>query len=312
MLIAAESASEYVSHHISDHPWPGCQVQVAGVTFTWMSDAIATMLLAGLILTVVLPLLARRRRRIPTGGYNALEVLVAFIRDWVARPALHARADAFLPFLLTLLFFILGMNLIGLVPTQSLAVLVNDGLGLRGSAQYTLGASPTGVLAVCGGLASLTLLNILARGLWRAARQTHERRGWPLAVCVVLSPVLWFLSLSPEMEGVAGAILLVPLAILELAGTLAKCFALMIRLFANLMAGHGLIAVMMLFVFQTSAGIVAAWSAKLQAVGIGAVCVAAGVLLDLLEMLVAVVQAYIFTYLSAIFLSLYGEGHHGG
>jgi F0F1-type ATP synthase membrane subunit a len=70
--------------------------------------------------------------------------------------------------------------------------------------------------------------------------------------------------------------------------------------------------VMMLFVFQTSAGIVAAWSAKLQAVGIGAVCVAAGVLLDLLEMLVAVVQAYIFTYLSAIFLSLYGEGHHGG
>jgi F-type H+-transporting ATPase subunit a len=107
-------------------------------------------------------------------------------------------------------------------------------------------------------------------------------------------------------------VLLVPLAVLELAGTVAKCFALMIRLFANLMAGHGLIAVMMLFVFQASAGLLAAWSDKAQALGIGAVCVLAGVLLGLLEMLVAALQAYIFTYLSAIFLSLYAEGHHGG
>jgi F-type H+-transporting ATPase subunit a len=311
MLIAAHSASEYVSHHISDHPWPGCQIKIGATEVSWMSDSIATMLLTALVLAVLLPLLARRRQTVPRGGYNALEVLVAFIRDRIARPALHGRADVFMPFLLTIFFFILGMNLIGLVPTQSISVLINDRLGIREN-QYTLGASPTGVLFVCAGLASLTLLNVLLRGLWRAANHTHEHKHLPLALCLLLSPVLWILSLSPPMEGAAGVILLVPLAVLEFAGTLAKCFALMIRLFANLMAGHGLIAVMMLFVFQASAGFVAAWGDKAQAMGIGAVCILAGVMLGLLEMLVAALQAYIFTYLSAIFLSLYAEGHHGG
>jgi F-type H+-transporting ATPase subunit a len=309
MLLAATNASEYVIHHISDHPWAGCQVQVGGMTVTWMSDGIATMLLTACALIVLLPLLARRRQTVPSGGYNALEVLVVFIRDMVARPALHARAEAFLPFLLTLFFFILGMNLIGFFPTQSLSVLVNDWLGVH---NYTLGASPTAVLAVCAGLASLTLLHVILLGLWRAACKAHEHKHWPLPLALLLSPILWVLSLAPPMEGLVGVILIVPLAVLELAGTLAKCFALMIRLFANLLAGHGLIAVMMLFVFQAASGVLAVWTDKAQALGIGAVCILAGVLLGLLELLVAALQAYIFTYLSAIFLSLYAEGHHGG
>jgi F-type H+-transporting ATPase subunit a len=306
MLLASNTPSEYVAHHVSDHPWPGCQVEAWGLKITWMSDAIATMLLTACLLAVLVPLLARRRGKVPRGGYNALEFAVAFLRDKVARPALHGRADAFLPFLLTLFTFILGMNLIGLLPTQSLSVLVDRWVGVEG---YTLGASPTGVLTVCGGLAGLTLLNVVLRGLWRAARDAH-RKGWPLVLAGALSPLLWLLSLSPPVEGVAGVILRLPLAILELAGTLAKCFALMIRLFANLMAGHGLIAVMMLFVFQASSQVVAAGAAR--AAGIGTICVLAGVVLGLLEILVAALQAYIFTYLSAIFLSLYAEGHHGG
>jgi F-type H+-transporting ATPase subunit a len=311
MLLAAHGASEYVRHHISDHPWPGCQVEMWGVRFTWMSDSIATMLLTAAILAVAVPLLARgRRQRVPRGGYNALEFLVLFIRDRVARPALHGRADVFMPYLLTVFFFILGMNLIGRLPTQSVAIVVNRWLGVdvEGGRQYTLGASPTGILAVCGGLASLTLLNVVFRGLWRAAKD-HSRKGWPLPAAIAMSPVLWLLSLSPPVEGVAGIILRVPLAILEFVGTLAKCSALMIRLFANLLAGHGLIAVVMLFVFQAFSEIVSAGVAK--AAGIGAVCVLAGVALACLEILVAAIQAYIFTYLSAIFLSLYAEGHHG-
>jgi F-type H+-transporting ATPase subunit a len=277
------------------------------MTITWMSDAIATMLVTAAILLVVVPLLARgRRARVPRGGYNALEFVVLFVRDRVARPALHGRAEVFLPYLLTIFFFILGMNLIGRLPTQSLSVLVNRWLGVE---NYTLGASPTGVLAVCAGLASLTLLNVILRGLWRAARD-FAHKGWPWPLALLLSPVLWLLSLSPPVEGMAGVILRVPLAVLEFVGTLAKCFALMIRLFANLLAGHGLIAVVMLFVFQASAEVVSAGVA--QAAGISSICIVAGVMLACLEILVAAIQAYIFTYLSAIFLSLYAEGHHGG
>jgi len=311
MLLASESASEFVKHHISDHPWHGCRVELwkGGPAFTWMSDSIATMVLTACILAIVLPLLARRRRMVPRGAYNAMEFIVVFLRDMVARPALHGRAEAFLPFLLTIFFFILGMNLIGLLPTQSLSVVVNDWLGVR-EHQYTLGASPTGVLAVCAGLAGLTLLHILLRGLWRAGRDAHRHRRWPLPLALLFSPLLWLLGLAPPVEGVAGKLLKLPMAVLEFFGAVAKCFALMIRLFANLMAGHALIAVMMLFVFQASASILSAGLGN--AVGLGAVCVIASVLLCLLEILVAALQAYIFTYLSAIFLSLYAEGQHEG
>jgi F-type H+-transporting ATPase subunit a len=277
------------------------------MNLTWMSDAIATMILTGCILAVVIPLLARRRAMVPRGPYTALEYMVVLVRDMVARPALHERAEAFLPFLLTLFFFILGMNLIGLFPTQALSVMVNNWLGVE---NYTLGASPTGVLLVCAGLAGLTLLNIILRGLWRAARDQRRHHRWPLPLALACSPVLWLLSLAPPVEGTAGKLLKGPMAVLEFFGAVAKCFALMIRLFANLMAGHALIAVMMLFVFQASAGILTAGLSK--AVGLGAICVIASVLLCLLELLVAALQAYIFTYLSAIFLSLYAEGHHGG
>jgi hypothetical protein len=101
-----------------------------------------------------------------------------------------------------------------------------------------------------------------------------------------------------------------PLAALELVGTLAKCFALMVRLFVNLMAGHGLLAVLMMFVFQASADYLSAGLGP--AVVTGAVCVIFSVLVCLLEILVAVLHAYIFTYLSAIFFGLYAEGHHSG
>ena len=308
MNLIAENEGDFIVHHISDHPWPHCQTTALGMKVTWMSDAIATMVLTACILAVVLPLLARRRAMVPRGSYSAMEYLVVLVRDMVARPALHGRAEAFLPFLLTLFFFILGMNLIGLFPVQSLSVVVNDWLGVK---DYTLGASPTGVLAVCAGLACLTLLHILLLGLWRAAGDAHRRHRWPLPLAIVFSPLLWLLSLAPPVEGLAGKLLKLPMAILELFGAIAKCFALMIRLFANLMAGHALVAVMMLFVFQQYSSVLAGWRAKTMAVGTGAVCVAASFLMCLLDILVAVVQAYIFTYLSAIFLSLYAEGKHG-
>ena len=118
------------------------------------------------------------------------------------------------------------------------------------------------------------------------------------------------LSLAPPVEGVAGKFLKVPMAVLEFFGAVAKCFALMIRLFANLIAGHGLLAVIMMFVFQASANWISAGAGR--ALGIGSACVIASVLVALLEVLVAVLQAYVFTCLTAIFLGLYAEGQHEG
>ena len=127
-----------------------------------------------------------------------------------------------------------------------------------------------------------------------------------MAVCLVLSPLLWVGSLAPKVPGVAGVLLWPLLTLLEFLGVLSKCFALMVRLFANMTAGHMLLAVLMMFVLQSLHG-------PLQALlGVGVVCILASAVMSLLDVLVAVGQAYILTFLVAIFLSLYTtESAHG-
>lgn len=301
-MAAPDNLGEFIKHHLSDHPWPGCRAELWGQTVTWMSDGIATMVLTAGVLVAVILILARRRRTVPRGAYNALEVVVVFVRDMIARPALKERAYRYLPFLLTLFVFILGMNVIGLLPLQPLSVLVADAVGAEG---YSLGGTPTSVLTVCAALASLTLLHIVLSGLWLAALRRRESSGWPLPICLLVSPAIWALSLAPRVKGVAGAVMAVPLAVLEVIGTVAKCFALMIRLFANMLAGHGMLMVLMMFIFQLSAN----WLrvSVLKAVGVGLVCILASVVVNILELMVAGLQAYIFTFLSAVFLSLYVE-----
>ncbi|HUS47996.1 MAG TPA: F0F1 ATP synthase subunit A [Phycisphaerae bacterium] len=304
-MAAPDNLGEFIKYHLSDHPWPGCQAQLWGQTVTWMSDGIATMVLTAGVLVAVILLLARRRQTVPRGAANALEVVVVFVRDMIARPALKERAYRYLPFLLTLFVFILGMNVIGLLPLQPLSVVLDRAMGGAG---YSLGGTPTGVLTVCAGLASLTLLHIVLSGLWRAGLRRRDVSNWPLPVCLLLSPVLWSIGLAPRVQGVAGAVMAVPLAVLELIGTVAKCFALMIRLFANMLAGHGMLAVMMMFIFRLSAD----WLqvSVLRTVGVGLVCILASVVVNVLELMVAGLQAYIFTFLSAMFLSLYVEPQH--
>jgi F-type H+-transporting ATPase subunit a len=129
-----------------------------------------------------------------------------------------------------------------------------------------------------------------------------------MALCVALSPVLWLKSLSPEVPGLVGKLLAGPLAALEFLGAIMKCFALMIRLFANMIAGHALLAILMLFILQALAALMREKAADLFY--IAPACILTSVGVDLLELLVAVLQAYIFTFLTAMFLSLYGEEAH--
>ncbi len=290
--------------HISDNPWPGWQVEVAGMTVTLMSSAIATMLLVAITLMVVLPILARRWRTVPHGGANALEVVVVFVRDMIAKPALKDRAYTFLPFLLTMFVFILAMNMAGLVPLEQIAHIIGAHTGV----EVHIGGAPTSVMTLCGGLAAATLMMIVLTGLQRTAERWRERKGWPWPVCIALSPLLWLVGLSPAVPGRVGAVLRVPLSLLEFVGAVGKCGALVIRLFANMMSGHVLLGVLLLFVFQAGA----AWveTGSKHVLHVAPAVVAASVLVSILELVVAGLQAYIFTFLAAMFLGLYAEGQH--
>lgn len=300
MLLAELDMAEKILDMISDHPWPGCQWQISeNFHITWMSSGIFSMIMTGVVLIAVIVPVARRYRYHPKGSAHLLDVVVVFMRDMIARPALGDRAYDFLPFLLTLFVFILFMNLVGMVPLEAVTGLV----GLP-----PMGHTPTVIPTVCAALASLALLKIISSGLVVQAKRKHRELHWPMWVCIVLSPMLWMGSLAPSVPGLVGKVLVVPLALLELVGAVAKCFSLMIRLCANMLSGHMLLAILMVLIFQAIGAFLDTQATQLFYVGPAVVVGAVGV--KLLELLVAGLQAYIFTFLTAMFLGLYAEGRH--
>jgi F-type H+-transporting ATPase subunit a len=283
-------------NQIADHPWPGCQVQVFGVTVTLMSSCIAAMVLAGVVLLALVLPLARRRQAVPHGAAGVLEVVVYFVRDMIARPALHEEAERYMPLLLTLFLFILTVNLVGILPLEAISELT--------PVVPRVGGVATAIPTVAGALALLALSTIVLTGLRYQARLFHKRTGVPWVLCAILSPGLWVAGLAPSLPGWTGRLMAVPLGLLELLGVLAKCMALMIRLFANMLSGHTLLAVLMMFILQ------ALETEVVRVFFIGPFCVAASVVVEVMELLVAGLQAYIFTFLTAMFLGLYGEPAH--
>lgn len=196
---------------------------------------------------------------------NLFESMLLFIRDEVARPAIgHHDADKFLPLLWTIFFFILGCNLLGLVPW----------LG-----------SPTGALATTGMLALITFGTVVGAGMAK------------------LGPIGFWTGQVPHMDlPLVLAILLKPMIFaIEILGLFIKHFILAMRLLANMMAGHLVLAVIIGFI-AAAAGSVAWW-------GVMPVSMLGAVALSLLELFVAFLQAYIFTFLSALFIGMAVHPH---
>jgi F-type H+-transporting ATPase subunit a len=299
-MLAAVDLAGRMMKMICDHPWPGCRVQIApGVYLTWMSSAIASILITTVVLMGIALYSARKHKYLPGGSANLLEVLVVFVRDMIARPALHDRAYEHLPFLMTTFVFVLGMNLLGIIPLEEITKLA--GLPM-------IGHTATSIPTVCAALASLALLKIVLTGLATHAGRCRRTRGWPIVLCWLVSPVLWFAALAPKVPGLTGKLMTPVLAGFELIGVLSKCFALMVRLLANMLSGHTLLAVMLLFVFQAVEALVQTGSPNVIVVGPAAV--AGSVVVNVLELLVAGLQAYIFTFLTAMFLGLYTAESH--
>lgn len=202
--------------------------------------------------------------RIKFGGppkgrfWNMLEAMYMFIRDEVARPAIgKVDGDKFLPFLLTLFFFVLGCNLLGMIPW----------LG-----------SPTGALATTGALAFATFVVVVGTGVKK------------------MGPIGFLKAQVPHMD-LPGplAVLLVPMIfIIEIAGLLIKHFVLAVRLLANMVAGHIVLAVIVAFISVTAGSIV--WY------GVMPISVLGAIALSLLELFVAFLQAYVFVFLAALFI----------
>lgn len=246
-------------YRVDEHGMPRLDAKVYDVSLT---RNVTQMLLALAVLTWILLSMAGKYRRngtgrAPSGMQNALEPVIAFVRDEVAKPNLGHRYPKYLPYLLTVFFFILVNNIFGLIP---------------GSANVTGNIAFTMVFALISFVVILISTN------------RH----------------FWAHIFNPPVPGFVKGIL-VPVEIL---GVFTKPFALMIRLFANMMAGHIIIIclVSLIFIFGgLSKGI--GW-------GFSPVSIAFAVFIYLIEVMVAFIQAFIFTNLTAVFIGQAFEGEH--
>jgi F-type H+-transporting ATPase subunit a len=192
--------------------------------------------------------------------WNMLEVFLLFIRDEVARPCIGRHdADRFVPFLWTLFLFVLGCNLTGMIPWMG---------------------APTGALATTGALAFITFLVVIGSGM----KQLGVVGFWKAQV--------------PHMDlpGAIAPVMKVFIFVIELFGLFVKHAVLAVRLLANMMAGHVVLAVFIAFIGASTTAGLAVWG------GISFASVLGATALSMLELFVAFLQAYIFTFLSALFI----------
>jgi F-type H+-transporting ATPase subunit a len=235
---------------------PGVTVYDFSLTRNVVQMLIALALLIW-IMTSVASKYKGNAHKAPTGMQNAVEPVITFIRDEVAKPNLGKKADRYLPYLLTVFFFILINNIFGLIPAAA---------NVTGNIAFTL------VLAV------ISFIVILA--------STNKH--------------YWGHIFNPPVPG-GVKLILIPVEIL---GVFTKPFALMIRLFANMMAGHIIIICLVSLIFIFS-GI-----SKGVGIGFSPVSIAFAVFIYLIEVMVAFIQAFIFTNLTAVFISQAFEGEH--
>jgi F-type H+-transporting ATPase subunit a len=225
---------------------------------------VVQMILALILLVVLLLKIAGKYKKgigttsAPTGFQNAVEPVITFVIEEVAKPNLGRKYQKYLPYLLTVFFFILINNIIGLVP---------------GTANVTGNIAFTAVL----GVISFIVITI-----------SGNKHYWGH---IVNPPVPFGIKF-----------IMIPVEIL---GIITKPFALIIRLFANMLAGHIIIIclVSLIFIFGgLNKGI--GW-------GFSPVSIAFAVFIYLIEVLVAFIQAFIFTNLTAVFIGqAIEETHH--
>ncbi len=219
-----------------------------------------------LVFTSIAKAYRRREGQAPKGLQSLLEPIIIFVRDDIAKSSIgEKRYERYMPFLLTVFFFIFLNNIMGIIPF------------------FPGGANVTGNIAVTGVMAIFTFLITTFSGNKAYWRHIINAPGVP-----------WWLKFPIPL-----------MPIVEIVGMFTKPFVLMVRLFANMTAGHTIILgfISLIFIFgnlNTFLGL---------GIGIG-FSIPFAVFMSLLELLVAFIQAYVFTLLSALYFGMAIEEHH--
>ena len=257
-----ESGSGWILHHVMDSNYIDFgplgklylpRFELFGIDLSITRD-VFFMWLVVVVLIILFYFTTKgyKKSLIPKGLTNLFEIMIIFVRDEVVKPAIGKGYEAFMPYMLSLFFFILFVNMFGLIPTPNLVV-------------------PTGNLGVTASLALISFVAIQFGGI-----KNHGIIGY-------------LKNLVPKGLPFFVVLIMIPLEIL---GLLTKPFALCIRLFANMIAGHIVIFSLLGLIFV------------LRSIYVSPVAVGFTLFIELLEVLIAFIQAYIFTMLTALFIGM--------
>jgi F-type H+-transporting ATPase subunit a len=290
---AGEVIIEHVSNSSLDHPLIHLPT-IFGIDFSVTKHVLMLWLVAGglfVVVTWAVRRYLRQDRLEPSGFMNALEFVVEFVRDSIAEPNVGRKWVAtYTPLLLTFFLFIFCANIIGLIPIFDFVALVNHTLLHPPEdaflAQVTHGGvTATGNFNVTAALATVTFFAIIVAGARAHGFTQHWKNmvphGLPIPVVLMLIPI-------------------------EIMGMFVRPFALTMRLAANMSGGHIAILAILSFAF-----IFTDMFGTLAGVGVGALSTLfLAVPISGLEIIVVLVQAYVFTLLTAVFIGMAIHAHH--
>ena len=214
---------------------------------------------------------------------QVFETMCSFMRDEVVRPNLHELTDKYIYYIWTIFFFVLFANVLGLVPIGPVLFLMS---GASNEHLLHLGGTATGNLSLNVVLATGTFIAIIYIGI----RETGAK-----AFFAHFNPLGW----KDKKMLLIG----IPLYFLEWLGLIIKCVVLAMRLFGTMMAGHLVLAAFIGLIFaavEVSHG---------MAYGVQFAVIIAGIVLTLLELFICFLQAFIFTFLTVLFISLVASHH---
>ena len=234
-----------------------------------ISNHMLMVAVAAILLAIGVPLAVRRRAINPRGWQNLIESICDFIRQEVVQPIMGEHTDRHIGFIWSVFFFVLTLNLLGMIPSDKILTLVT------GRPNH-LGGTATSNIFVTGGLALVTFFMAHLYGIRQLGFKNYvihfapSGPGW-------LKPLLYTI---------------------EIVSSLVKPVTLAMRLFANMVAGH--------MVLATFLGLIVIF----QHVAVAMASVTAVVCMSILEILVAFTQAFIFTFLTTLYIGFSVSPEH--
>ncbi len=286
-LMAAEdneSVDAVIMHEMTnniEHPFWSYPIKIGNFTYVFKltKHFIILVIVSILCLSSILYLAHKLKTpfKKPTLIQNMLEVIVEYLDKHVLGATLGEKGRPYLPFCLTMFFFIFFANLIGLIPA---VVHFNT----EGGGHSFIAGAITSNISVTGALAVLSFFAYNIAGM----REKGVVKYWiglvPHGIPLAIAPIIWFI---------------------EFIGLFTRAFSLAIRLFANMTGGHIMIIVIP-FLILIFGGIM---NPALAIGGIGPLAIAFLLFIFSLELFVSIVQAYVFSFLTAVFISLALEDH---